>query len=109
MAAREGLKHPVLDEVAKRAGLEYFPADFVPPAFGSARSLLFGGSGFSSETYSGLFNGTDGEGRRLAVDEACLRRRAGRNSHVVFSGQIYAIQRRPAARGEIAKIVHRSR
>jgi hypothetical protein len=107
MAAKEGLKHPVLDEVAKRAGLEYFPSDFVPPAFGSARALLFGGGGFSSETYSDLFNGADEEGRGLAVYEACLQRRAGKNSYVVFSGQVYAIQRRPGHQGRIAIVPDR--
>jgi hypothetical protein len=99
MAAKEGLKHPVLEEVARKAGLEYIPTGFVPPAFGPSRSLLFGGGGFSSETYSDLFNGTDEEGRGLAVYEACLQRRAGKNTYVVFSGQLYAIQRRPGAQG----------
>jgi hypothetical protein len=98
MAAKEGLKHPVLEEIARKAGLEYFPNAFVPPAFGSACALLFG-SGFSSETYSDLFNGTDEEGRGLAVYEACLQRRAGKNSYVVFSGQVYAIERRPGRQG----------
>ncbi|HEX8622903.1 MAG TPA: DUF3137 domain-containing protein [Allosphingosinicella sp.] len=99
MAAKEGLKHPVLAEVARKAGLEYIASGFVPPVFGTACGLLFGGSGFSSETYSDLFNGTDEEGRGLAVYEACLQRRAGKNSYIVFSGQVYAIQRRPGARG----------
>ena len=99
MAAREGLKHPVLDEVARKAGLEYLPDDFTPPALASACALLFGGGGFCSETYSDLFNGRDEEGRGLAVYEACLQRRAGKNSYVVFSGQIYAVQRRPGAQG----------
>lgn len=98
MAAKEGLKHPVLGEVARTAGFEYMATGFVPPAFGSACGLLFG-SGFSSETYSDLFNGKDEEGRGLAVYEACLQRRAGKNSYVVFSGQVYAIQRRPGAQG----------
>jgi hypothetical protein len=99
MAAKEGLKHPVLEEIARKAGLEYIPSGFVPPAFASACALLFGGGGFSSETYSDLFNGTDAEGRGLAVYEACLQRRAGKNSYVVFSGQVYAIQRRPGGKG----------
>lgn len=99
-AAKEGLKHPVLEEVGRKAGLEYFPSGFAPPAFGSACALLFGGGGFSSETYSDLFNGTDEEGRGLAVYEACLQRRAGKNTYVVFSGQVYAIQRRPGAQGQ---------
>jgi Protein of unknown function (DUF3137) len=98
-AAKEGLKHPVLEEIGRKAGLEYIPSGFVPPAFGSACALLFGGGGFSIETYSDLFNGTDEEGRGLAVYEACLQRRAGKNSYVVFSGQVYAIQRRPGTQG----------
>lgn len=107
MAAKEGLKHPVLEEVARKAGLEYFPSGFVPPAFESARALLFGGGGFSSETYSDLFNGSDEEGRGLALYEACLQRRAGKNSYVVFSGQVYAIQRRPGAQGHTAIVPDR--
>ncbi len=89
----------MLEEVGRKAGLEYMPSGFVPPAFGSACTLLFGGGGFSSETYSDLFNGTDEEGRGVAVYEACLQRRAGKNTYVVFSGQVYAIQRRPGAQG----------
>ncbi|HEY0130429.1 MAG TPA: DUF3137 domain-containing protein, partial [Allosphingosinicella sp.] len=70
--------------------------------FGSARALLFGGGGFSSETYTDLFNGTDEEGRGFAVYEACLQRRVGKNTHIVFSGQMYAVQRRPGAEGHTA-------
>jgi hypothetical protein len=99
LAAKEGLKHPVLEEVARSAGMEYFPTGFAPPVFDQACSLLFGGAGFSSATFTDLFNGTDEEGRGLAVYEASLQRRSGRNSYVVFSGQVYAIQRRPGARG----------
>lgn len=102
MAAKEGLKHPVLDEVAKKAGLEYVPSGFTPPALASACALLFGGGGFCSETYSDLFNGTDEEGRGFAVYEANLQRRAGKNTYSVFCGQMYAIQRRPGHQGEIA-------
>lgn len=102
MAAKEGLKNPVLEEVAKKAGLEYIPSDFTPPVFGSARALLFGGGGFSSETYTDLFNGTDEEGRGFAVYEANLQRRAGKNTYSVFCGQMYAIQRRPGAQGQTA-------
>lgn len=107
MAAKEGLKHPVLGEVARKAGMEYFPSDFTPPVFGSARDLLFGGRGFSSETYTDLFNGADEEGRGLAVYEANLKRRAGKNTYSVFCGQIYAIRRRPGAQGHVAIIPDR--
>lgn len=107
MAAKEGLKHPVLEEVASRVGMEYIPSGFTPPAFGSARTLLFGGGGFSSQIFSDLFNGTDEEGRGYAVYEASLQRRAGKNSYEVFSGQMYAVQRRPGAGGHIAIIPDR--
>ncbi|HEX8623987.1 MAG TPA: DUF3137 domain-containing protein [Allosphingosinicella sp.] len=108
MAAKEGLKHPVLEEVAKKAGLEYIPTGFTPPALASGCALLFGGGGFSSETYTDLFNGTDEEGRGFAVYEADLQRRAGKNTYSVFCGQIYAIQRRPGAKGETAIVPDRS-
>ncbi|HYI40872.1 MAG TPA: DUF3137 domain-containing protein [Allosphingosinicella sp.] len=107
MAAKEGLKLPVLEEVARKAGMEYFASDFVPPVFGSARALLFGGDGFSSETYSDLFNGADEEGRGFAIYEASLQRRAGKNTYSVFCGQIYAIQRRPGHQGRIAIVPDR--
>ena len=106
-AAKEGLKHPVLEEVGRRAGLDYMPDGFDPPALGSACTLLFGGGGFSSATYTDLFNGTDEEGRGLAVYEACLQRRAGKNTYIVFSGQIYAIQRRPGAQGHTVVVPDR--
>lgn len=102
LAAKEGLKHPVLEEIAKKAGLEYFASNFTPPAFGGGRALLFGSSGFSSQTFTDLFNGVDEEGRGFAVYEACLQRRSGKNTYVVFSGQMYAVQRRPGAQGHTA-------
>jgi hypothetical protein len=98
-AAKEGLKLPALEAVAREAGMEYFAADFSPPIFNSAAALLFGGGGFSSATFTDLFNGADSEGRGEAAYEACLQRRTGKNTHTVFSGQIYAIQRRPEAKG----------
>ncbi|HEX6376457.1 MAG TPA: DUF3137 domain-containing protein [Allosphingosinicella sp.] len=107
MAAKEALKHPVLEEMAKQAGMEYLPNDFAPPAFASACKLLFGGGGFSSQTFTDLFNGTGEAGRGFAVYETCLQRRAGKNSYVVFSGQMYAIQRRPGAQGETAIVPDR--
>ncbi|MET1111850.1 MAG: DUF3137 domain-containing protein [Allosphingosinicella sp.] len=107
-AAREGIKHPVLEALGRRAGLDYFPGDFEPPALASACDLLFGRMGFSSETYSDLFNGKDEAGHGLAVYEACLQRRAGRSTYVVFSGQIYAVQRRPGAVGETVIVPDRN-
>ncbi|HEU0133937.1 MAG TPA: hypothetical protein VFR28_03870, partial [Allosphingosinicella sp.] len=91
MAAKEGLKLPVLEEVARRAGLEYLPGDFDPPAFGAAR-LLFGGA--TSRSFTDLFHGKDEEGYGHAVYEACLQRRAGKSNVIIFQGQLYGIQRR---------------
>lgn len=99
LKAKEGLKHPVLEEIAKQAGMEYLPNAFEPPIFASARKLLFGGSGFSSAAFTDLFNGTDEAGKGYAVYESCLQRRSGKNSYVVFSGQMYAIQRRSPGSG----------
>jgi hypothetical protein len=98
MQAGEALKHPVLEELARRCGMEYIAADFVPPAYGGARRLLFGG-GLCSETFTDLFHGADEEGRGYAVYEAALQRRAGKSTVCVFSGLIYAIQRRPGLAG----------
>ena len=98
-AVSEGLKHPVLDEIARRGGLEYLPSDFTPPVFGSAAKLLFGGGGFSSTTFTDLFHGADEQGRGYAVYEACLQRRSGKNSYNVFTGQMYAIHRAPGSSG----------
>ncbi|MFL6845823.1 MAG: DUF3137 domain-containing protein [Allosphingosinicella sp.] len=106
MAAKEGLKLPVLEEIARRAGMEYFASGFEPPAFG-ARGLLFGQSGFSSQTFTDLFNGTDEEGRGIAVYEANLRRRSGKNTYTVFTGQMYAVQRRPGRQGHVAIVPDR--
>jgi hypothetical protein len=92
MAAKEALKHPVLETLAAQGGLEYIPAGFDPPAYGAARRLLFGAS-LSSETFSDLFHGADEEGHGHAVYEAILSRRSGKNSVIVFSGQVYALQR----------------
>lgn len=106
-AAKEGLKLPVLEEIARKAGMEYLPGDFAPPAFASACRILFGGGGFSSQTFTDLFNGTDEAGKGLGVYEACLQRRSGKNTYTVFSGQIYAIQRRPGAQGQTAIVPDR--
>jgi hypothetical protein len=101
-AVKEGLKLPVLEEIARRGGMEYLADDFDPPVFGSAAKLLFGGGGFSSATFTDLFHGADEEGRGYAVYEACLQRRSGKNTYTVFSGQMYGIHRAPGSSGYTA-------
>ncbi|MEA3032096.1 MAG: hypothetical protein QOH86_112 [Sphingomonadales bacterium] len=91
----EGLKVPVLERIAARAGLEYMEKGFSPPVYPLARAALFG-SHFSTEAFSDLFHGKDEDGHGHAVYEATLRRRSGKNTHIVFAGQIYAVQRRPS-------------
>ena len=88
----KGLKDPVLEAVAGKAGMEYFASDFAPPLFPEAKKALFG-SWLSSEAFSDLFNGKDENGRGVAVYEAVLQRGSGRSRHIVFSGQIHALQR----------------
>ena len=103
---KEELKHPVLEQLAGRAGLEYLPSEFEPPAYLSARDLLFGAS-LSHQTFTDLFHGADSEGRGHAVYEACLQRRVGKNTTTVFSGQIYALHRPPGASGFTAIVPDR--
>jgi hypothetical protein len=88
----QGLKGPVLEALAAKAGMEYFPSEFAPPLYPEAKKALFG-SWLSSEAFSDLFNGKDENGRGAAVYEAVLQRGSGRSRHIVFSGQIYALQR----------------
>ncbi|MEA3039872.1 MAG: hypothetical protein QOE79_2385 [Sphingomonadales bacterium] len=96
----EGLKVPVLERIAARAGLEYMEKGFSPPVYPLAGAPLFG-THFSTESFTDLFHGKDEEGHGYAVYEATLRRRSGKNTHLVFAGQIYAVQRRPSgAAGE---------
>jgi hypothetical protein len=94
---KEGLKQPVLDALARRCGLEYIAADFDPPVYGHARPLLWGG--LSCESFTDLFHGADEEGRGSAVYEARLQRKSGKSNVVVFSGQMYAIERKPGTKG----------
>jgi hypothetical protein len=98
-SAGRALKIPVLERIAARAGMEYVAGGFSPPVYPEARKALFG-SWLSSEEFTDLFNGKDEEGRGYAVYEATLQRRSGKNTHTVFSGQIYAFERRRRASGE---------
>jgi hypothetical protein len=93
----EGLKVPVLEGLAARAGLEYIPADFAPPVYDEARGVLFGA--VTSQSFTDLFHGKDAEGRGYAVYEACLQRRVGKNTATIFSGQLYGLQCRAGRQG----------
>lgn len=96
-AAKEDLKHPVLEDLARRGGMEYIASGFEPPVFPSAGRALFGR--WSSHSFTDLFHGVDAEGRRYAVYEGTLTRRQGKSTVTVFTGQVYAFQRRSGGGG----------
>jgi hypothetical protein len=99
-AAKAELKHPVLETLAGRSGMEYVPDGFDPPAFPEASRPLFGG--IASYSFTDLFHGTDADGKRFALYEGNLVRGSGKDAKTLFSGQFYAFQRRSPGRGETA-------
>ena len=100
------LKLPVLETLAGQCGLTYTAHGFAPPVYEEARPALFG-SWLSTQNFSDLFQGTDAEGRRFAIYEAYLTRSSGKTTHVVFTGQIYAFQRRGHVTGPILVVPDR--
>ena len=101
--ASESIKHPVLHSLAEQGGMTYVPHGFDPPVFAEAHKPLFG-SWLSSSTFSDLFYGEDPDGLRYAIYEATLMRGHGRHRHQVFTGQIYAFQRRRRQSGAIVAV-----
>lgn len=100
------LKLPVLETLAGQCGLTYVSNGFVPPVYEEARAALFG-SRLSTQNFSDLFQGKDEEGRRFAIYEAYLARHSGKSTHVVFTGQIYAFDRRRHGGGRIVVVPDR--
>jgi hypothetical protein len=104
--AGRGLKIPVLETLAEKGGLTFLESGFDPPVYPEARKALFG-NWLSSQTFTDLFHGTDADGRRYALYEGTLMRSSGKNSHTVFSGQMYAWQRRSKSGREIVIVPDR--
>jgi hypothetical protein len=102
----EALKIPALRAIAAKGGLTYLESGFDPPAFPDARKALFG-NWLSTETFTDLFQGSDGDGKSFALYEAVLVRGHGRNRHTIFSGQVYAWQRKARSGGEIVIVPDR--
>src|SRR4051812_16251828 len=100
------LKLPVLETLAQKGGLTYMAEGFDPPVYPEARAALFG-NWLSSQRFTDLFHGADEHGRRFALYEGTLSRRQGKNTHIVFSGQMYAWQRRTRSGGEIVIVPDR--
>jgi hypothetical protein len=104
--AGTALKMPVLETLAGQNGLTFMASGFDPPAYPDARKALFG-SWLSSQSFTDLFHGMDAEGKRFAFYEAYLSRKSGKSTQVVFSGQVYAFQRRARSGGEIVVVPDR--
>jgi hypothetical protein len=104
--AGKALKLPVLETLAEKGGLTYMETGFDPPVYPEARKALFG-NWLSSQTFTDLFHGTDEDGKRFALYEGTLTRRQGKNTHTIFSGQMYAWQRRAKGGGEIVIVPDR--
>jgi hypothetical protein len=100
------LKLPFLAGLAEKGGMTYVVHGFEPPVYAEAKDALFG-SWLTTETFTDLFQGIDADGRRFAIYEATLSRQAGRSSVIVFTGQIYAFQRRARSAGRIAVVPDR--
>jgi hypothetical protein len=100
------LKQPVLETLAQKGGLTFLGDGFDPPVYPEARKALFG-NWLSSQTFSDLFHGVDEQGRRFAFYEGNLVRGSGKHRHTVFSGQMYAWQRRAHSGREIVIVPDR--
>lgn len=101
--AADAIKLPTLEALAAQAGMTYTPAGFEPPVMGEAYRSIFS-SFVNSASYSDLFYGQGPDGRHFAVYEATLTQRTGRHSTQLFSGQVYAFQRRQAQSGQVAVV-----
>jgi hypothetical protein len=102
----ESIKHPVLHSLAAQGGMTFVPHGFDPPVFAEAHQPLFG-SWLSSAAFSDLFYGQDPDGHRFAFYEATLMRGHGKSRHQVFTGQIYAFQRRRSQQGAVVAVPDR--
>lgn len=100
------LKLPFLDGLAAQGGMTYVAHGFEPPVYAEARNALFG-SWLTTQTFTDLFQGIDADGRRFAIYEATLSRQSGKSIHIVFSGQVYAFQRRARSGGRIVVVPDR--
>jgi hypothetical protein len=104
--AGKSLKLPTLETLAEKGGLTYMENGFDPPVYPDARKALFG-NWLSSQSFTDLFHGMDEEGKRFALYEGHLTRKSGKSTVTVFSGQMYAFQRRARSGGEIVIVPDR--
>jgi hypothetical protein len=102
----DALKLPALQAIAAKNGLIYMEYGSEPLGYADARQALFGNS-LAGETFTDLFNGSDESGKSFALYEAVLVRGSGKSRHIVFSGQVYAWQRRIRSGSEIVIVPDR--
>lgn len=100
------LKLPFLEGLAGQGGMTYVAHGFEPPVYAEAKDPLFG-SWLTTQTFTDLFQGIDADGRRFAIYEATLSRQSGKSLVIVFSGQVYAFQRRSRSAGRIVVVPDR--
>ena len=100
------LKLPFHEALAGQGGMTYVAHGFEPPVYAEAKDPLFG-SWLTTQTFTDLFQGIDADGRRFALYEATLSRQSGKSLHIVFSGQVYAFQRRSRSAGRIVVVPDR--
>src|SRR5215217_4887142 len=104
--AKEAIKLPTLEALARQGNMTFTPAGFDPPVFAEAQEPLFG-SWLSGATFTDLFYGTDAEGKHLAFYEGALHRGHGKQRTQVFCGQFYAYERRRGSAGETVAVPDR--
>jgi hypothetical protein len=101
--AASDIKLPTLQALAAQAGMTYTPAGFDPPVMGEAYASVFS-SFVNGANYTDLFYGQGTDGRHFAIYEASLTQRTGRHTTTIFTGQVYAFQRRRTQTGQTAVV-----
>lgn len=86
--AKNEIKAPVCQAVARQQGLTWSPGGGMPPEFAEAQRLLFGSA--TSRTFGDHWSGQI-EGRPFSVYEATLTQKSGKSTVTLFSGQVWRL------------------
>ena len=97
------MKGPALPAAAAEGGSPIWSRPFTPLLARAQKPVDW----LSSQTFTDLFNASDESGKSFALYEAVLVRGSGKSRHTVFSGQVYAWQRRAASGSEIVIVPDR--
>lgn len=96
--AAEDLKHPFLEELGREMNFTYRPRHSNPPGFKNGRHVLFA-NWLSGEYHSDHFSGRDDEGLAWSFFGAELERGVHNVRNVIFSGQMFSLERKGAPAG----------